>query len=108
LYIKKIYYICICITKGKYSEWTWNTIEPTKQMAVKSIQMLGQLNPPRKPRVKQTKVILNKRGGARPNSGRPKKIVIENEVKDNKLCNVKNKNISFSIFWGLIKFNFNK
>lgn len=47
-----------CNVKGKYSEWEWTSIEPTKQMALKTIQMLSEYyNPTRKsyvPAVKKT------------------------------------------------------
>ena len=75
-----------CITKGKYSQWEWTTIEPTKQMAVKSIQMLGILNPPRKKaEIKPT--LENKK---------------TKEIKS--LPINENKKILISLFWGLIKF----
>ena len=67
-----------CITKGKYSQWEWTTIEPTKQMAVKSIQMLGLMNPPRK-------------------KSKEKPILKDEEQK-------RNKKMCVSLFWGLIKF----
>jgi hypothetical protein len=67
-----------CITKGKYSEWEWISIEPNRQMANKSVQMLGELNPPRKLVVKKEvkEVIKPKlpRGGARKGSGRKTKL----------------------------------
>lgn len=37
-----------CLKRGKYSEWEWTTIEPTTHMAVKTIQLLGANNQPRK------------------------------------------------------------
>jgi len=36
-----------CIKKGRFSEWEWTTIEPTNHMAVKVIQLLGDVNPER-------------------------------------------------------------
>ena len=66
-----------CTLKGKYSQWEWVSIEPNKHMAVKAIQMLGELNPPR---TKTTKTIL----------------------KDENLKG--NKKIVVNLFWGFIKF----
>jgi hypothetical protein len=37
-----------CNAKGRYSQWEWTSIEPTRQMALKCVQMLGEYNPPRK------------------------------------------------------------
>jgi hypothetical protein len=84
--------------RGKYSQWEWTSIEPTKQMAVKSIQMLGIMNPPRKKI--ETEILKDgrvKNGGARLNSGRKIKQVEIIETN-------KNKKIMFTLFWGLIKF----
>ena len=89
-----------CNLKGKYSEWEWTTIEPTKQMAFKSIQMLGELNPPRKIQTIKTKIDNRKsnHGGYRENSGR--KIKEKTEIQTNK-------NINIKLFFGLISFNIN-
>lgn len=87
-----------CKSKGRYSEWEWTTIEPTKQMALKTIQMLGDYNPPRK-----NKPIIDGRknnGGKRLNAGRKPKI---SETKESE----NNKTIKFVLFWGLFTFYFN-
>lgn len=34
--------------KGKFSEWEWITIEPTREMAIEVLKRLTKLNPPRK------------------------------------------------------------
>jgi hypothetical protein len=78
-----------CITKGKYSQWEWTTIEPTKQMAFKSIQMLGDFNPPRKPQ--QKTVVIDK-------------IKLKQE---NLLDNKNDKNIVIKLFFGLFSFTIN-
>lgn len=67
-----------CMNKGKYSQWEWISIEPNNHMAVKSIQMLGDLNPPRKKSTE--KPILN--------DEKPKQ----------------NKKMSVGLLWGFIKF----
>ena len=42
-----------CIKKGKHSQWKWLSIEPTREMAIKTLKELSRLNPPRKPVVKK-------------------------------------------------------
>jgi hypothetical protein len=87
-----------CITKGRYSEWQWTSIDPTKQMALKTIQMLGEYNPPRKKQ--PIKKHVETRGGARPNSGR--------KTKQQEVQNIlENKKIKVVLFWGLFTFYFN-
>jgi len=90
-----------CNTKGKYSEWEWTTIEPTKQMALKTIQLLGEANPPRKAK-KITPIIIEKSknyGGARVGSGR-KTIIKEIELTTKKSIDVR-------LFFGLFSFTIN-
>lgn len=53
------------IKKGKYSEWEWTTIEPTREMAIKVLQELALLNPPRKKKEPVIKPIKNKVGRPR-------------------------------------------
>ena len=90
-----------CITKGKYSQWEWTTIEPTKHMAVKAIQMLGASNPPRKPQ--QKRIVTDGRklnGGARIGAGRKTK---EEEISEA----ITNKTIVVRLFFGLFTFTIN-
>lgn len=88
-----------CLKRGRFSEWEWTTIEPTNHMAVKTIQLLGVENPPRKTQIKK-EIKVNTRGGLRPNSGRKTK---EEEVKEL----IKDKKIKVVLFWGLFTFHFN-
>jgi hypothetical protein len=88
-----------CLRRGRYSEWEWTTIEPTIHMAVKTIQLLGIENPPRKPHLEP--VNKKPRGGYRENSGRKTK---EEELSKELSKDVKTKKTSFSLFWGLISF----
>ncbi len=89
-----------CLKRGRFSEWEWTTIEPTNHMAVKTIQLLGIENPPRKPQIIKKEVKVNTRGGARANSGRKTK---EQEVKEL----ITDKKIKVVLFWGLFTFYFN-
>jgi hypothetical protein len=95
-----------CLQKGKYSEWEWSTIEPTKHMAVKAIQLLGKANPPRKPQIKKLAETLlqnDKRktnGGKRVGAGRKTNASKEVKVEEKKSINIK-------LFFGLISFTIN-
>ena len=87
-----------CTVKGKYSEWEWTSIDPTKQMALKAIQMLSEYNPPRK-RVYQKKTVLVEKEinkTSKEKNDDPKKEVLERQ-----------KYINIKLFWGLISFNIN-
>lgn len=48
--------------KGRYTEWKWVSIEPTREMAMKTLQELTHLNPPRKikekPILKATEKVI--------------------------------------------------
>ena len=74
-----------CYQKGAGSKWRWTTIEPTREMAIKTLKELALENPPRK----------NKRGGKRDGAGRKTKSV-ENRYLDS--CTLK-------LLFGLIKIN---
>tara|TARA_R110000782_G_scaffold36199_1_gene86251 strand:- start:10 stop:459 length:450 start_codon:yes stop_codon:yes gene_type:complete len=91
-----------CIVKGKYSQWEWTTIEPNKHMAVKSIQMLGILNPPRSTPQKTTAIIDGRKlnGGSRVGAGRKLK-------QEDVLQQVIKKTIDVRVFWGLFTFTIN-
>ena len=95
--------VILCLKKGRFSEWKWNTIPPTKQMALKAIQTLGDFNPPRKRQVKKEIILEVKkpiRGGYRKGAGRKTKEVELQNIKEEKSINVK-------LFFGLISFNIN-
>lgn len=79
-----------CKRKGKYSLWEWTSIEPTKHMAVKCIQKLGDFNPPKQTDI--TKPISDVKVPRR----RRKKVVEPIPIKENK-------KILFSLIWGLFK-----
>jgi len=83
-----------CLKKGKHSEWEWVGIEPNRNMAIRLIEGLGRINPPRK---KQEKPTIKKRGGYRAGSGRKTKYAedCKNEVTVKK-----------SFLWGF--FNYQK
>jgi hypothetical protein len=87
-----------CLKRGRFSEWEWTTIEPTTHMAVKTIQLLGLENPPRKTELKTA--VKQTRGGYRPNSGRKTK-------EEESLKAIKTKTITITLLWGLISFNIN-
>jgi len=73
---------------GRSTEWYWNSIEPTREMAIKVLQETTKLNPPRK-----------NHGGKRKGSGRKTR---EEEVKKLK--------VSYTVkiyLWGLIKIRTN-
>ena len=70
------------IKKGKYVEWEWTSIKPTREMAIKTIKLLTEENPERKPR-----------GGSRIGSGR----------KTKKVENTYLKGYTTKYFFGLIK-----
>ena len=72
--------------RAKTSNWEWTTIPPTREMAIKVLQQMGLLNPPRKE---------NKRGGKREGSGR----------KTKKIENMKLDSYTVRMFFGLIKIN---
>lgn len=82
-----------CKRKGKYSLWEWTSIEPTKHMAVKCIQRLGDYNPPRKD--EQLKLNMEENVNVVPRRRR-KKVVEPIPIKENK-------KILFSLFWGFLK-----
>lgn len=73
------------IKKGRYSEWKWISIAPNKQMAIKTLQELSKLNPPRKK--KPAKVIgnANKNNSIKVNDIKPsltkEKIIDHYELK---------------------------
>ena len=46
--------------KGRYSQWQWTSIEPNKQMAIKTLQELSKLNPPRKKQPKKEFTLFDK------------------------------------------------
>ena len=73
--------------KGKGAKWTWNTIEPSRNMAIKCLQKLAELNPPRKKSM----------GGKREGSGRKTKI--------EEAATLKVKLYTISLFWGLFNLN---
>ena len=77
---------------GRSPEWKWTSIPPTREMAIKVLQELTKLNPPRnKPEPKK------QRGGKRDGAGRKTKS-IENRYLDN---------ITFKLFWITIKIQLN-
>ena len=41
--------------KGRYGEWEWISIYPTREMAIKTIKMLSEINPERKTTSKPTR-----------------------------------------------------
>jgi Icc-related predicted phosphoesterase len=43
--------------KGRYCEWKWSTIEPTREMSIKTLQELAKLNPPREIKVVDHKEV---------------------------------------------------
>jgi hypothetical protein len=43
------------ISRGRFPKWKWTTIQPNKHMALKVLQELSKLNPPRKSKVKKGK-----------------------------------------------------
>lgn len=83
-----------CLKKGKHSEWEWIGIDPNRNMAIRLIEGLGRLNPPRK---KIEKQVVKKRGGYRVGSGRKTKETESNRSETK---------IKKSFFWGL--FNYEK
>ena len=76
--------IIVCMKKGKFSEWNWNTIRPSRQMAIKVLQELSSVNPKRKIR-----------GGKREGSGRKTK------SEENKFL----ESYTVRLLFGLIKIN---
>ena len=74
--------------KARSAKWYWNTIQPTREMAIETLKRLADYNQPRK---KET------RGGKREGSGRKTK-EIENRYLDN---------ITFKLFWITIKVKLN-
>ena len=76
--------VIVCMKKGKFSEWKWNTILPSRQMAVKVLQELSSVNPERKTR-----------GGKRDGSGRKTK------SEENKFL----ESYTVKLLFGLIKIN---
>lgn len=47
------------LKKGRYTEWEWVSIEPNKHMAIKTLQELSKLNPPRKNKSKEQKKLFD-------------------------------------------------
>ena len=76
--------VIVCVKKGKFSEWKWNTIPPSRQMAVKVLKELSSVNPERKIR-----------GGKREGSGRKTK------SEENKFL----ESYTVKLLFGLIKIN---
>jgi len=73
--------------KGRYPEWEWNTIEPNREMAIKTLKELALLNPVRHPLSNTT----SNRGGARAGSGRKPKSI------ENRYLKSKTKSFLFGI-----------
>ena len=72
-------------------------------MALKTVQELGEANPPRKKQIEKEEIIEIKkplRGGYRKGSGRKTKQVELQNLKEEKSINIK-------ILFGLISFNIN-
>jgi hypothetical protein len=76
------------LKKGKYSEWEWTTIEPTRDMAIKVLQELSSLNPPRK-------------------VGRPRKLVSQSKTNTIKIKSKEKTIVGYKVnlLFGLIKLN---
>lgn len=49
--------VIVCTRKGRVSEWKWNTIPPTRHMAIKVLKEFASLNPERKPYKKRVSVV---------------------------------------------------
>jgi len=45
------------INKGRYTQWEWTSIEPNRNMAIKTLQELAKFNKPRKKQIKKIKGI---------------------------------------------------
>ena len=45
--------------KGRYTQWEWTSIEPNRNMAIKTLQELAKLNKPRKKQLKKIKGIFD-------------------------------------------------
>lgn len=84
-----------CNTKGRYSEWEWTTVEPSKHMAVKAIQMLGIENPIRQPKQFKVNVKENVNTDVKVVTRRTK--VVEPVIVKEKI------NVLITLFWGLFK-----
>jgi len=67
--------------------WVWNTIPPTREMAIRTIEDMSKLNPPRKKEM----------GGKREGSGRKTKI--------EEAATLKVKLYTIPLFWGLFNIN---
>ena len=95
-----------CLKKGRFSEWEWITIKPTREMAIKTLIELGKENPERnniddirqmtkeeiasiRDRKKET------RGGARVGAGRKTKAKESEKLEG----------YTIKTFFGLIKIN---
>ena len=46
-------------SKGRYTQWEWTSIEPNRNMAIKTLQELAKLNKPRKKQLKKIKGIFD-------------------------------------------------
>lgn len=77
------------IKAGRYPEWEWVSIKPTREMAIKVLQELAKFNPDRKEK--------SNHGGKREGAGRKSK-EIENRYLDS---------ITFKIFWVKINVKLN-
>ena len=44
-------------SKGRYTQWEWTSIEPNRNMAIKTLQELAKLNKPREKQLKKIKGI---------------------------------------------------
>jgi len=67
--------------KAARRNWVWNTIPPTREMAIRTIEELSKLNPPRK------------KGGKIESPGR--------KTKTKEVPNLRVKLYTISLFWGL-------
>jgi hypothetical protein len=86
-----------CKRKGKYSLWEWTSIDPTKHMAFKCLQKLGDFNPPRKSEQLELNMEENVATDVKVVTRRRRKKVVEPlPIKENK-------KVLFSLFWGFFK-----
>lgn len=63
------------VKRGRYSEWEWVSIEPTREMAIRVLKELAKFNPERKKTVK--KVVTNT---TTTNVKRPKQMILDSKT----------------------------
>lgn len=84
-----------CTKKGINSEWEWTSIPPNRHMAIKTLQSLAEINPPRK----VVNTLEKKHGGNRKGAGR--------KTKAEELKKARVKSYEVRLLWGMAKFKIN-